>query len=373
MKRMAVLLMALALCSVSSALAAFDLKPYLYADEAVYPVDAETMLVINRGEDAHEIELRSGGSVTCSVSIPRQDDFLSPFTRSDGRIGFIIMPEFGYIDVDRRFFLMDRTGAMTKTYDLNDDVRYLDPCADGFSGLIRTEDGQRLVVMDEIGQTLFTRDYAALEEERLGMLGCVRDSDGTYFAAVSGEVMPTDGARRIILTHLDARGNVLWETEFEAKYSYDAAVLAGDGRGGAYLVKTDDENYKLLQAYRFDEEGSMLWAKRIEAQGLILSAIVGSVDPKSGNLIVDGNAISKSKGVYKPVKYTISGQGEILSVEARDFSSRPDYGFNLYRAQDGAIFAMSRANYPGSKKNTKLAAVPVDALPETGAPVIRAY
>ena len=55
------------LCIASSAFAAFDLKPYMYTDDVVYPVDAETILVINKSETSHDIELCSAGAVTCSV------------------------------------------------------------------------------------------------------------------------------------------------------------------------------------------------------------------------------------------------------------------------------------------------------------------
>ena len=371
-KRVFMLLAVCLLCIASSAFAAFDLKPYMYTDDAVYPVDAETILVINRSEDSHDIELRRAGTVTCSVSVPRQDDYLSPFTRDDGRIGFIVGPEFGYVPVDKRFFLMDRDGTLTQAYDLDDDMRYLGPCGNGFAGLKGTDNGKKLVVMDEYGKTLFSRVYTALEEEVLGLFDCVQDSDGTYFAAISGEVMPMNGAQRIILTHFDAQGNVLWESEFEAKYGFDASVLAGDGEGGVYLVKTDDENYKILQAYYFDSEGSMQWMKQIEAEGLILSAIFGRFDAKSRKLILDGRVVAKSKGVYKPLRFAVSRQGEVEVLDTRDFSSRPDYGFYLNRAQDGTIFATSRANYLDTK-NTKLVVAPVDALPETSAPTIKAY
>ena len=371
-KRVFMVLAVCLLCIASSAFAAFDLKPYMYTDETVYPIDAQTILAVNKRENSHDIKLRSNGKVVFSVSIPREDDFLSPFVRDDGQIGFIVGPEFGYIPVDRRFFLMDRDGTLTQVYDLDDDMRYLGTCGNGFSGLKGTDNGKKLVVMDEYGKTLFSRVYTALEEEVLGLFDCVQDSDGTYFAAISGEVMPVNGAQRIILTHFDVQGNMLWESEFAAKYGFDASVLAGDGEGGVYLVKTDDENYKILQAYYFDSEGSMQWMKKIEAEGLILDAIFGEVDSKSGNLIIDGTVISKSKGVYKPVKYELSKQGEIVSVKAKDFSSRPDYSFNLNRAQDGSIFAKSAANYLGTK-NTKLIVAPVDALPETSAPTIKAY
>lgn len=371
-KRVFMVLAVCLLCIASSAFAAFDLKPYMYTDDAVYPVDAETILVINRSEDSHDIELRSTGAVMCSVSVPREDDFLSPFVRYDGRIGFIVGAEFAYIPVDKRFFLMNRDGTITQVYDLDDDLRYLKARDNGFAGLTRTENGKRLVVMDEWGKPLFDREYIAFEDESLGLFDCVQDSDGTYFGAISCEAMPADGAQRMILTHFDAQGNVLWESEFAAKYDYNHSVLAGDGKGGAYVVKTDDENYKILQAYYFDSEGSMQWMKQIEAEGLILDAIFGEVDSESGNLIIDGTVISKSKGVYKPVKYELSKQGEIVSVKAKDFSSRPDYSFNLNRTQDGSIFATSGANYLGTK-NTKLVVAPVDALPETSSPTIKAY
>ena len=368
-------LLILMICMISAALpalAGFDLKPYMYTENEVYPIDARTMLLMNKKEDSYDIELHSSGETMCSITVPRQDSVLSPFAWSDGRSGLIIEPEFGSIDVDRRFFLMERDGTLSQTYDLDDDLRFLRICGNGFAGLRKTDKGNQLVVMDACGKALFHREYTALADERLGLLDCVKDRDGTYFAAVCGEVMPVNGAQRIIITHFDTQGKVLFESEFAARYGYDAAVLAGDGSGGVYLVKTDDDQYKILQAFYLDSAGGMQWEKRIEAEGLILSAIYGEADAESGNLVIDGNAVSKSKGVYKTVRYTISRDGGMVSAEARDFSSRPDYGFHLNRAQDGTFFAMSFANYPGSK-NTKLVVVPVDALPEIDPPTFKMY
>lgn len=368
-KRFLFALTACMLCACAGALADFDLAPYQYAEGGAVPVDARSVLVMERRDTGYDVELREDGGTRYRVSLPCEDGALSPFFWPDGRMGFMTAQAYAHIDVDKRFFFIDRDGKVSETHDLSDDLRHLNVCGNGFAGLEQIERGQRLVVLDDRGREVFHREYIAREEENLGLLDCVQDSDGTFFASVSGQVLP-NGAQRIVVTHYSAGGDVLWETELEAKTDYFASVLAGDGAGGAFLVKTDDESYKHLRAFYLDAGGSVRWAKRIEAEGLILHAFSGHWDEASGSLILDGNAVSKSKGIYKTLQFAVSREGEIVSAEARDFSCRPDYGFRVSRTRDGTVYVRSDANDLDTK-GTKLVLVPVAALPETSLPTLR--
>ena len=100
-----------------------------------------------------------------------------------------------------------------------------------------------------------------------------------------------------------------------------------------------------------------------------MHAFCGEYDAQEGGLVIDGNVVSKSKGVYKVIRLVIDGDGQIINASAKDFSCRPDYSFTVERAVDGSVFARSDANYLDTK-NTKHVLVPADVLPETSVPIL---
>lgn len=369
MKKIVMLLIAFTLCCISScSLAQFDLTPYMYEENSVIPLNRNTQLILISDSTAHRVRLEQNGTVIREVTMEKKGDRLNVVLGEEGNIGLITRPELASGQAQQLYYRWNEDNSLSAPVKLSDNAGYLYACGDGFYGAQRTGDAREIFVCDADGSVLFSRVYASEGDERVGPMDCIRDTDGSYLLAVSKEVL-TSKEDTMLVERIDADGNLIWQTEFPGSYNYYACVLSGDGAGGAFLVKTDDDNYKLAQIYRIDAQGKLLWIKRLEAEGLILHAFCGGYDEAEGGLVIEGNVVSKSKGVYKVIRLVISGDGQIVHASARDFSCRPDYSFIVERAVDGSVFVHSDANYLDTK-NTKQVLVPADALPEADVPVL---
>lgn len=168
------------------------------------------------------------------------------------------------------------------------------------------------------------------------------------------------------LCRLDESGRILWDSAIPKGFSWNWDVLCDDGQGGAYFVFADPEDYKLAQVWHWDAQGNFLWNRVIEAEGMIFSGFTGRFSAERDRLVVAGHAVSKSKGVYDVLVLEIDREGNMQVVQRKDFSSRPDYGFDVLMDQTGAFYAHSRAGYLNTSGTPRIL-VPVDALPDAPA------
>lgn len=369
MKRFVLLIAMVILCSFCAcALAAFDLKPYMYEERNVIPFDRNTQLFLTSDNTTHHIRIEQNGFVIQETTMEKNGNRLTAILGDEGNIGLISRPDLAGGRAEQMYYRWKEDNTISEPVKLGDKAGYLYACGNGFYGADRKENLVEIFVRDRNGREVFSNAYAQGEDEKISPMTCICEEDGTYLLAVFTENLNTfDGTIRV--ERLDAFGEVLWTEEFQGDFDHYACVLGGDGNGGAFLVKTDDDNYKIAQVYHIDGNGDLTWTKQLEAEGLILHAFCGGYSAQEGGLVIDGNVVSKSKGVYKVIRLVITGDGQIISASARDFSSRPDYGFTVLRAVDGSVFVQSYANYLDTK-NTKHVLVPADALPEADVPVL---
>ncbi len=220
---------------------------------------------------------------------------------------------------------------------------------------------QDLVVLDDNGirvcrQSLGMRnryDVAVSADHPQGgyLIALVRFGQGN-----AGETMT--------IRRLDADGNILWDSAIPKGFSWNWDILCDDGQGGAYFVFADPEDYKLAQVWHWDKQGDLLWNRVIEAEGLIFSGFTGKFDAEKDKLVVAGHAVSKSKGIYDALTLEIDREGNLIVVQCKDFSSRPDYGFTILMDEAGQFFAHSHAGYLDTR-GTPRVLVPLDDLPDT--------
>lgn len=360
MKRSAILLIALVLCCICvSSGAAFDLKPYMYEERNVILFDRNTHLFLTSDDTTHRIRLEQNGFVIQETTMEKKGNRLTAILGDEGNIGLISRPDLAGGRAEQMYYRWKEDNTLSDGVLLSDDAGFLYACGNGFYGA--NNDGE-IFVCDADGVMIFSRKLY------ITPMDCVRNADGTYLIAGIYEDIDRN-EKEILVERVDGNGMVIWQTVFSGKYGFDGCVLSDDGQGGAFLVKTDDRNYKIAQVYRIDGNGDLTWTKQLEAEGLILHAFCGGYSAQEGGLVIDGNVVSKSKGVYKVIRLVITGDGQIISASARDFSCRPDYSFTIERAVDGSVFARSDANYLDTK-NTKHVLVPVDELPETSVPVL---
>lgn len=165
------------------------------------------------------------------------------------------------------------------------------------------------------------------------------------------------------LWRLDAKGNILWDSAIPKDFSYNWDILCDDGQGGVYFVFSDPDNYKLAQVWHWDAQGNVLWNKVIEAENLIFSHFSGRMDGERDRLVIGGHAVSKSRGIYDVLILEIDREGHMEAVQRKDFSIRPDYGFDVLMDGSGAFYAHSRADYLDTA-GTPRVMVPIDVLPD---------
>lgn len=352
----------------AGAWADFDLTPYMHDENGVIPVDRDTLLFLTEDGASHHIRLERNGSVVRQVMMEKKGDRLSVVLGEEGNIGLITRPDLAGGQAKQLYYCWNEDGTLSAPVKLSDSAGYLYACGDGFYGADRKESFVEVFVRNADGREIFSRAYMQGIDEHISPMDCVRNDDGTYLLAVCKENLDTNEGT-ICVERIAADGTVLWQAEFSGRYSFNGCVLSCDGEGEAYLAKSDDSNYKIAQVYRIGADGQIRWMKHLEAEGLILHAFCGGYNEAEGGLVIDGNVVSKSKGVYRVARIVISGEGDIAGASAKDFSSRPDYGFTVLRAVDGSVFAQSYANYLNTK-NTKHVLAPVDVLPEAKAPVL---
>ena len=369
MKRIAMLFVAFTLCCICAcSLAAFDLKPYMYEEKNVIPFDRNTQLILTSNDTTHRIRLEQNGVVIQETTMEKNGNRLTAVLGEAGNIGLISRPDLAGGRAEQLYYRLQENNTLSEPVKLSDKAGYLYACGNGFYGADRKENLTEIFVRDMYGREVISKAYMQGEDELVSPMTCIREEDGTYLFAVFTEDLDTfDGT--ICVERLDAFGEVLWSEAFHGDFDHYACVLSGDGNGGAFLVKTDDDNYKIAQVYHIDGNGNLTWTKQLEAEGLILHAFCGEYSAQAGGLVIDGNVVSKSKGVYKVIRLVIDGDGQIIDASAKDFSCRPDYSFTVERARDGSVFARSDANYLDTK-NTKHVLVPVDVLPEASVPVL---
>jgi len=165
------------------------------------------------------------------------------------------------------------------------------------------------------------------------------------------------------LWRLDEKGNILWDSAIPKGFSYNWDILCDDGQGGVYFVFADPDNYKLAQVWHWDAQGNVLWSKVIEAENLVFSHFSGRFDREKDRLVIGGHAVSKSRGIYDVLVIEIDREGHMEVAQRKDFSGRPDYGFDVLMDSDGVFYAHSRSDYLDTA-GTPRVLVPIDALPD---------
>jgi len=219
---------------------------------------------------------------------------------------------------------------------------------------------QYLLIFDGDGNRL-CRQSLGMEKQYDAAVTADHPQGGCLAALVRGGMI--DGSLSMCIRRIDENGKLLWEGAVPKGFSYNWDILCDDGQGGAFFVFADPDNYKLAQVWHWDAQGNLLWNKVIEAQGLIFSGFSGRFDGNKDRLVIGGHAVSRSRGIYDVLVLEIDREGDMRVAQRKDFSCRPDYGFDVLMDDGGAFYAHSYAEYLDTK-GTPRVLVPVDILPD---------
>lgn len=336
MKRLVCLLCTLLLLGAAHTALGFDLSPYrMDADRAV-PVSTSEIVTVTSDETAHHVRLLRDGEVVREATLKNENNRIAPLVLEGGRVVLVANEHLAYTDSNEYYRVWYEGGPGPE---IPWDSATWGPwaCGNALYDLERAQSGSELVILDLSGRELARRRIAGREDRFARLEACVADTDSTYLTAVQYE-NNAGTEHEVLLERISARGKVIWQTMLEEECRYSTSCLTGDGKGGAYLLAQDAADYKRARLMRLDATGRLLWSKLLTAEGLIFGNYSGYWDEETDCLVLYAYAISKSKGVNDLVRLTISGEGEILSVSAKDFPERKHVGFSVSVTEDRAVF-----------------------------------
>ncbi len=342
---------------------AFDLSAYVVedADEMLPVSDGRVLLLDSRFEpeeegdaELYDATMVRDGQVIAQARFGRDSGWYRPFALADGRSGFLV----GDIGTGEKtaFCYWGASSVTPRPIALSAAMQSAQACGDGLMGVEKKDGEYALVLLNDMGRV---RNRIPLgSQEGSSLAACAQGADGTYLALIAGS-QPS-------VWRIAPDGNPIWRmpVTFEV-----GRLIVDDGEGGVFALCADRENYKITQVHHVAADGTETFLGFLAAKDLIYHADVCEYDAASGWLIVTGRAISKSRGVYDVVQLAMTRDGRIEWTRAWDFSARPDYGFDVHRAQDGTLYAFSASGYLDTT-GTNAVLVPVEELPEGICPVM---
>lgn len=353
------------LCAAQTALG-LEFSPYRVDADQVYPMSRNEIVTVVSDGETHVVRILRDGEVVREAELKNENNKVTPLILADEQVVLLARRYLQYIE-GKEYFRLWYSSGLAPEVALSDGMSVIKAAGQYLYGFPRGDEGRSIVVLDTQGQAVFRRPVAQ-REGRLGWLGaCVADSDSTFLTAVHDENI--DGSKQeMLLERVSAQGKVLWQTRLTEDCRYSTNCLIADGRGGAFLLANDADDYKRAWIMRLSAAGELLWSKRLTAEGLIFGDYSGYWDEGAGELVINAHAISKSKGIFDVVRLGISADGDILSVAAKDFSARNDYSSSyVLVAQDGTVFVRSDTREEGAAGGD-LVLVPAADLPDAVAP-----
>lgn len=238
--------------------------------------------------------------------------------------------------------------------------------ANAFVG-VRESDEQNAILMiyDKDGQIRYTYQ---LPSQRAWLQGICPDNDALILMLELWEGIPE---RQMLTLRIASSGQILWQLwhRYAAPGGYNQLVRSGDG--GALLVASAEEDYKIKQIARVSAGGQILWEKKFSVPKAVFGINASIPHPETNSIALVGTVIANSRGLFNAFTMELDLEGNLLALDVRDFSARADYNFRCKVDQNGVPYAVSDSLiFPNREDGTKSIAVPFDHLPKAKDPGI---
>lgn len=355
------MLMVFLLCTTAEA--DMNLSAYTVETDIALPVSDGRIMLKREEENAVILQMMDGAALVAEKRLESGDSGYTPFVFSDGRTGYLIRENDRISEADYAFCYWGAGAAASNPIELGEGLKSVEVCGRGFAALDSRDESMELRIYDEMGRLAVRR---LLRQDRLGRMGAFAQDADEYLTVIEYLNLnkPEEINEHLAVERFGKDGEPLWHTEIWEQNAGNIGICT-DGAGGAYVLFSPVENYKVMRVCRIGPDGNMLWKKTLEAEGLILGSVAGCYD--RGELLLTARAVSKSRGVYDVIRLRITKHGDIAKAQAWDFSVRPDYTFKVKRAADGVLYAFSGRNYLDTL-DMPAVLVPVNHLPEKEPP-----
>lgn len=226
----------------------------------------------------------------------------------------------------------------------------------GFAGVCgETGQPSELLVYDE-AMNLRLRHILPLTDARLqGAFS----HNGEVFVLILHQGMDPD----VFALRVRADNTVAWTYAYdETAYHYN--TLHTDGQGGMMLTGSLESDYKQYRVMHLNADGECDWAKTLSAKKAIAHP-TKAIAKDDGSLTLYGYVVAKSRGLFTVYALNMDAQGNVLSIDVRDYSACKDTAPQLLFSHDGTPFVYSFA-----VDSRPAVLVPFDDLPRAKDPGI---
>lgn len=346
MKRMLTVLL---FCLLLPACAlAFDLTPYELESLGMYDFTHD-VLPIARGEyiHVHEHSMPDDSIIQTLDHWKDNSRLLQLMLPEDKRTGYTpISLQDGSISVVQQTVRPEGTQIWKRDYTLFDlaDSELINPRMfegqpymlkqfnGGFAGVCG--DGDELSELLIYDEALNLRMRHTLPFANARIQAAFSDGSGV-FVLILHQGMETD----VIAMRISADNTVAWMYPYAGgKYTYNN--LLPDGQGGALMTGPLVRDYKQYRVTHLTPDGECDWSKTLSVKKAISQPVQGTAQA-DGTIMLYGNAIANSRGLFTVFALNMDAQGNVLDIDVRDYSARKDNSPEILLASDGTPFVHS--------------------------------
>ena len=368
------LFIALMLCLLLPAgAAAFDLTPYELAQSDPYdliggftPVSPKEYLqilacVMPDGSSVKTLQHWKERQLLLNLALePLPATGYTPILRADGSIH--ILQRTDRVENGKTWkedlTLYTLAGQeLTNPRSFEDEPYILRYFGSGFAG-VRGSSGEfsELLIYDE-SEALRFRCTLPFEDAHL-QDGFAQDE--SVYALLTPKVFDTNTLAMCI----SPDNTVSWTYTDDGKIA-SCNALHPDGQGGVLLSGSYESDYKTYRFTHLNASGECDWIKTLSAKKAIVHPSLTIIE-EDGTITLYGYVVAVSRDLYTLFSMNMDAQGNVLSLDVRDYSMRKDTGPSIFLAGDGTVLVYSHQFV----SSPPAVLVPFDDLPRADDPGI---
>ena len=362
------LLFALLTLAVSAASAEIDLTPYEVPNSTVAQflvIQPGLFLVLNdsgmnNGAVPDSVVLLQDGQTLFSKEFDENGEWqlFSIFQMNENCYGYILA-ERGDLTLGRQFVRLTSAGP-SLLLQLPDHCHSIQLMDFGVAFLYETDTVHALRLLDWQGHLKV--DYALNPNMRYTLFGSTLLADGTLRVASLDErtdtplaITGTDG--ELLVRTFSASGQLLSEAPVQSPYLGTLSdTVAFDRSGGLVACISSNDTYSSERIIRMDAHNNVLYERTLSASKTIVHISAAQPSP-DGSVTLYGTAMANSRGLFTVFKLDLDAQGNVTTLDIRDFTTRASFYYALCLDAQGNAYAVAE------KLNTPFAVVPFEVLP----------
>ena len=365
---------------IPSGALAFDLSPYevpgsgLNYGSQVTPITSGSALVDTSSMHVRQPDIAAlikDGRTVEEISFPYDPSRLieyAPYLKKDHTLGAVrhINTLEGTFDPSG-FALYDvQNGQLMNERLIEGTPTSFSVHKGAFVGLCES-DGQNAVLMiyDQDGRVRYTYQ---LPSQHAWLQDICPDGEELILMLELWEGLPE---RQMLTMRIAPDGHILWQLwhRYTVPGVYNRVLKSVNG--GALLIASAEEDYKIKQIACVSADGQILWEKKFSAPKAVFGVNASIPHPETTSVTLVGTVIANSRGLFNAFTMELNLDGNLLALDVRDFSARADYNFSCKLDQNDVPYAVSDSLiFPNREDGTKSIAVPFDHLPKAKDPGI---